>query len=548
MATLGDDNPRAGSVPPGPSSTAAGLDNAVLVRAASESAYQSLESFNGLQDEVMLRPQWKELEPLLEPQDEPQAKFQETPRQKAHETTGDNTEETHPDGTHEAPRDGPLDLFEAITPLEGPAPAQTAPETEVWQEPAPLTAVKREPEDSDEEMAPPPGPTDESLPGNHSPSGMNEGLSPPTDTSKRKFGQVLTREPLPDDMDGDPSELDPDEQREDLNDRLAILKVNIGKLQRKKGKRVLSTPETATLREFLETQDRLQQQLTLFDRPRSPWTGKTRGANPDDRHAGDGGMGLARDLGRELPRGCVSTVAAPSPTTKPGTRTRTKRAKATEKQRRGPKKKKAEVQAASDQATKILADFLTVQDPLQTRAAMGDIPAEPAFQAKTIGEQAKKFRERAEKYTDAEKRMFKDDEAALKRARLIMGKGCAKADGERWLLKGMKTSLLHHQLIGAAWMKKRERTLTTPHGGILADAMGFGKTVDALATIVSHPPTETDKKSYQPTTLIVAPSNLLVQWGDEIQKHAQDLASLSFTRLSGPQAYQLNALKKAETM
>lgn len=73
--------------------------------------------------------------------------------------------------------------------------------------------------------------------------------------------------------------------------------------------------------------------------------------------------------------------------------------------------------------------------------------------------------------------------------------GNVRADGNgRWRLKGMKTSLLHHQIQGAAWMRERETQDVQPLGGLQADAMGLGKTIMTIAAMISNPPTAGDSK------------------------------------------------------
>lgn len=68
-----------------------------------------------------------------------------------------------------------------------------------------------------------------------------------------------------------------------------------------------------------------------------------------------------------------------------------------------------------------------------------------------------------------------DKNALLKATKRFTGAGAMKADGEGgWKLKGMKTSLYHYQLLGAAFMRDRENGQDKPLGGILADDMGFG--------------------------------------------------------------------------
>ena len=74
--------------------------------------------------------------------------------------------------------------------------------------------------------------------------------------------------------------------------------------------------------------------------------------------------------------------------------------------------------------------------------------------------------------------------------------GNVRADGNgQWKLKGMKSSLLHHQIQGAAWMRERETQDVQPLGGLQADAMGLGKTVMTIAAMISNPPAPEDSKA-----------------------------------------------------
>ncbi|KAI1753994.1 SNF2 family N-terminal domain-containing protein [Xylaria castorea] len=83
----------------------------------------------------------------------------------------------------------------------------------------------------------------------------------------------------------------------------------------------------------------------------------------------------------------------------------------------------------------------------------------------------------------------------------------------------MKTSLHAHQVIGTSWMLGRELCETDPRGGILADEMGMGKTLETLACIVSNRPTEDDTKIHAKATLIIAPAIAIKQWEEEIRRH-----------------------------
>ena len=78
--------------------------------------------------------------------------------------------------------------------------------------------------------------------------------------------------------------------------------------------------------------------------------------------------------------------------------------------------------------------------------------------------------------------------------------------------EAMTYPLMEHQKLGLTWMKSMEEG--SNKGGILADAMGLGKTIQALALLVS-------RRSSDPlckTTLIVCPVALLKQWDREIHE------------------------------
>ena len=82
-------------------------------------------------------------------------------------------------------------------------------------------------------------------------------------------------------------------------------------------------------------------------------------------------------------------------------------------------------------------------------------------------------------------------------------------------IEGLKVPLLPHQVIGVAWMNKRESDNKYPCG-ILADDMGLGKTIQMLA-LMSH------RRSSDPdirTDLVCAPLSLLSQWLLEMKSRA----------------------------
>jgi E3 ubiquitin-protein ligase SHPRH len=72
-------------------------------------------------------------------------------------------------------------------------------------------------------------------------------------------------------------------------------------------------------------------------------------------------------------------------------------------------------------------------------------------------------------------------------------------------------------------------------GGILAEEMGLGKTVEMIALMMLHQPPENEalenfEKPFSKATLIVTPSHLLEQWQDELSIHAPSLRVRYFGR------------------
>ena len=66
-------------------------------------------------------------------------------------------------------------------------------------------------------------------------------------------------------------------------------------------------------------------------------------------------------------------------------------------------------------------------------------------------------------------RQRRAEKAHIKRATVTLGKRRVNPDGNgAWKLSGMKSSLRHHQVQGAAWMKERELGEDQPFGGIVA--------------------------------------------------------------------------------
>ncbi|KAJ7590563.1 SNF2 family N-terminal domain-containing protein [Mycena floridula] len=79
----------------------------------------------------------------------------------------------------------------------------------------------------------------------------------------------------------------------------------------------------------------------------------------------------------------------------------------------------------------------------------------------------------------------------------------------------VKLTLLPFQREGLFWMKKQEQGIW--HGGMLADEMGMGKTIQIIALLVSD-----NKKP----SLVVAPTVAIMQWRNEIEAHTDGLKVL----------------------
>ncbi|KAG0046707.1 DNA repair protein rad16 [Gryganskiella cystojenkinii] len=83
--------------------------------------------------------------------------------------------------------------------------------------------------------------------------------------------------------------------------------------------------------------------------------------------------------------------------------------------------------------------------------------------------------------------------------------------------KGLKLTLLPFQREGLGWMRKQENTEFK--GGILADEMGMGKTIQMISLLLTEP---------GKPNLIVAPTVAIVQWRNEITEHAPSLKVLIY--------------------
>lgn len=157
-------------------------------------------------------------------------------------------------------------------------------------------------------------------------------------------------------------------------------------------------------------------------------------------------------------------------------------------------------------------------------AQQGDARQEPVLAAEPL-DKSKVFQNlRQQKPQDKDlAKVYLQDCKCLENAYSTFGPRKVKASALGWSVKGMESILKSHQLLGSAFMVQRENGTETPRGGILADVMGMGKTVQTLATIagtfVGH---KRRRQSRQGPTLVIVPSGLVDQWYRECQTHLEN--------------------------
>ena len=169
-------------------------------------------------------------------------------------------------------------------------------------------------------------------------------------------------------------------------------------------------------------------------------------------------------------------------------------------------------------------------DPVMARAAQGAMPLPEHFKARTQAAQYKALRDRVMGNpivsSADEQDKLRIDQANLEEAVRSFGYRKVRALDGQWKIPGMKSPLYNHQMVAASWILRQEFSPEPPHGGILADHMGLGKTVEMLAGMSGNRPTPEDVAARRHQTLIVAPAGVIKQWEREINKHCE----LSFVK------------------
>ncbi|KAL6710401.1 hypothetical protein ACN47E_009347 [Coniothyrium glycines] len=215
--------------------------------------------------------------------------------------------------------------------------------------------------------------------------------------------------------------------------------------------------------------------------------------------------------------------AAPGPSKRAGgsksSSNRTSKSKAAPKKPKGggnggggrkTAKSKRETEHAIKQATSLFNSNVFHQQ------ASADAAEQPGFRSRRKDDALKELI--ASVPLDHVKKARSDMNTLLNATRDFDGMGAVKSDTKGlWIVKGMATSLKGYQILGSAFMRRRENDIAEPRGGLMADQMGLGKTLMMLANIVNGQPTKGAKGPR--TTLLVASPALLTQWKSEIEQH-----------------------------
>ncbi|WQF85877.1 Putative helicase, Zinc finger, RING-type, Zinc finger, RING/FYVE/PHD-type [Colletotrichum destructivum] len=164
--------------------------------------------------------------------------------------------------------------------------------------------------------------------------------------------------------------------------------------------------------------------------------------------------------------------------------------------------------------------LLQTRDAIQERVERGDLPPAPRITATKRKDQLKQMREAAPDYFHP--KVLNEQKSELQEATKSWGHRAVRCKNGGWEVRGLNSPMLHHQLVVGAWMLGRElkELRLLPKGGILADAMGLGKTIEALSCIVGNQAPESLKETGKGATLVICPSGQMIrQWMSEVKKH-----------------------------
>lgn len=194
-------------------------------------------------------------------------------------------------------------------------------------------------------------------------------------------------------------------------------------------------------------------------------------------------------------------------------------------------KEKKALKNGLHQATSLLTGNVFIDQ------AAADAPEQPGFTSRNRKDALKELI--ASVPLESQKAARVDMNTLIAACKDFTGRASVVADGGLWKVKGMKTSLKPYQLLGAAFMRRREGSVEEPRGGLMADQMGLGKTLMMLANIVNgRPPANAAVR----TTLLVASPSLLSQWDREVQTHTACKDNLKVMRYNAGNRLDSNQL------
>ena len=136
-------------------------------------------------------------------------------------------------------------------------------------------------------------------------------------------------------------------------------------------------------------------------------------------------------------------------------------------------KNKRELERITKQASSLFS-----ANVFQEQAGMGAAD-QPVFQTR---KKTDLLKELIQSIPVGEQKAGRNDmNVLLQASRDFDGKAsCKIAEHGNWLVRGMKTSLKGYQMLGSAFMRRRENDDKEPKGGLMADQMGLGKTLMML--------------------------------------------------------------------
>jgi hypothetical protein len=302
-------------------------------------------------------------------------------------------------------------------------------------------------------------------------------------------------------------------EQEDLQVKLPAAVLRRDALERRKSKQELPPAEVGQLRSLNATMTTLDSQLeesTAEHHQDNPMT------NLQDAHTSDllsprhQNISAQRSTKRTADKAHMSSRRGKTPATK-----RHKASSSKSSTRNNPSNRTARF-------TKELGFYIMDCDPETATDRIKELPVHGEFAANTVVSWEAELKKVKEGASWAVRREIKDDETKLREARVALGRGVCSNAGLKWRIKGIKTELFGYQVAGVGFMLLRERAKDGPKGGINADGMGLGKTLQSLTLITHNLPTPEEEQAGIKSTLIVTPSNAQHQWWEEVFKHCDD--------------------------